>query len=65
MRKLIYLVAVTLDGFIAGPDAQADFFGFDGDSAAAVLADWPETMPTHLRARWAWKASPTGGSTRS
>jgi dihydrofolate reductase len=49
MRKLIYLVAVTLDGFIAGPDAQVDFFGFDGDSAAAILADWPETMPTHAR----------------
>ncbi|MET7419598.1 dihydrofolate reductase family protein [Dactylosporangium sp. NPDC005555] len=50
MRKLIYLVAVTLDGFIAGPDGQFDFFGFEGDSAAAILADWPETIPTHARA---------------
>lgn len=49
MRKLVYLVAVTLDGWIAGPDGQFDFFGFDGDSAAAILADWPETMPTHVR----------------
>lgn len=49
MRNLIYLVAVTLDGFIAGPDGRYDFLGFEGDSAAAVLADWPETMPTHVR----------------
>ncbi|WP_327010139.1 dihydrofolate reductase family protein [Dactylosporangium sp. NBC_01737] len=49
MRNLIYLVAVTLDGFIAGPGGQVDFFGFEGDSAVAVLADWPETMPTHVR----------------
>jgi dihydrofolate reductase len=49
MRNLIYLVAVTLDGFIAGPGGQVDFFGFEGDSAAAIVADWPETMPTHIR----------------
>ncbi len=49
MRNLVYLVAVTLDGFIAAPDGQYDFMGFEGDSAAAILADWPETMPTHIR----------------
>ena len=49
MRNLVYLVAVTLDGFIAGPDGQFDFLGFEGDSAAAILADWPETMPTQAR----------------
>jgi dihydrofolate reductase len=49
MRRLVYLIAVTLDGFIAGPDGQVDFLGFEGDSAAAVLAEWPETMPTHVR----------------
>lgn len=49
MRTLTYVIAVTLDGFIAGPDGQYDFFGFDGDFAAYLLAEFPETMPTHAR----------------
>ncbi|MGI5185893.1 dihydrofolate reductase family protein [Dactylosporangium sp. CA-152071] len=49
MRKLTYLVAATLDGFIAGPDGQFDFLGFEDDSAAAIIASWPETLPTHAR----------------
>ena len=49
MRALTYYVAATLDGFIAGPDGQFDFFPFEGDLAAAILADYPETMPTPAR----------------
>lgn len=48
-RKLTYYIAVSLDGFIAGPDGQFDFFGFEGDFAAAVLADFPETLPGPAR----------------
>ncbi|MGW2013619.1 dihydrofolate reductase family protein [Streptomyces sp. NPDC001927] len=50
MRKLIYYISATLDGFIAGPEGQYDFLPFDGEEAAAILADFPETMPTPARA---------------
>ena len=50
MRKLTYYIATSLDGFIAGPDGQFDFFGFEGDFAAAILAEFPETLPGPARA---------------
>ncbi|MER5727521.1 hypothetical protein ABT084_04045 [Streptomyces sp. NPDC002138] len=37
MRKLIYYIATTLDGYIAGPEDQYDFFPFEGEEAAAIL----------------------------
>ena len=41
VRKLTY--------YIAGPDGQYDFLPFGGEEAAAILADFPETMPTPAR----------------
>ncbi|WP_327351438.1 dihydrofolate reductase family protein [Streptomyces sp. NBC_01304] len=52
MRKLTYYVAATLDGYIAGPNGEFDFFPFEGEEAAAILADFPETMPTPARGPW-------------
>jgi dihydrofolate reductase len=49
MRKLVYYVAVTADGFIAAEDGSYDAFLMEGPQAADLLADFPETMPTHLR----------------
>lgn len=49
MRKLTYYIATSLDGFIAGPGGEFDFFTFDGDFAAAILADFPETLPGPAR----------------
>ncbi|MET7971946.1 dihydrofolate reductase family protein [Streptomyces mirabilis] len=49
MRLLTYLVGCSVDGFTAGPDGQCDPLGFDGDLKAAVLAEYPETVPDHVR----------------
>ena len=51
MRSLVYFVATTLDGYIAGVDrADPDFFPFEGPHVADLLAEFPEMIPGHLRA---------------
>ncbi|MBV2363191.1 dihydrofolate reductase family protein [Streptomonospora nanhaiensis] len=55
MRKLVYFIASTVDGFIAGPDG-ADPTGPDGfwpipqDYVAYLTAEYPETLPAPARA---------------
>jgi hypothetical protein len=46
MRSLVYFVATTLDGYIAGRDrADPDFFPFEGPQVADLLAEFPEMIP--------------------
>jgi dihydrofolate reductase len=49
MRSLVYLVACTLDGYIAGVDGAFDFFPLAGPHIADLLAEFPEMIPGHLR----------------
>jgi dihydrofolate reductase len=49
MRKLVYYVASTIDGFIAGPNGEIDFYPFEPDLQEFVRTRYPETLPTHLR----------------
>jgi dihydrofolate reductase len=51
MRKLVYFVATTIDGCIAGPEGQFDFFTAEGDHIAAQCEELPETLPVPLRAK--------------
>ena len=49
MRALKYLVAATVDGFIARSDGSFDFFPADADYLAALVQSFPDTIPGHLR----------------
>jgi dihydrofolate reductase len=49
MRKLIYYIASTVDGFIARENGAFDFFPVTGEHLPYVVEEYPETIPTHLR----------------
>jgi dihydrofolate reductase len=51
MRKLVYYVAVSIDGYIAGPGGEVNFYPLADDMAAWINERYPETLPTHLRAQ--------------
>jgi dihydrofolate reductase len=50
MRKLVYYVAVSIDGIIAGPGGEVEFYPVADDMAAWMNERYPETVPTHIRA---------------
>ena len=45
MRSLVYLVACTLDGYIAGLDGSVEFFPIEGPLIADLIAEFPEMIP--------------------
>ncbi|MEU8894940.1 dihydrofolate reductase family protein [Nocardia sp. NPDC048505] len=49
MRKLVYYIAVSLDGYIAGPNGEFDFYPHDAEQMAELNAEYPEFVPAHLR----------------
>ncbi|WP_279106245.1 dihydrofolate reductase family protein [Gordonia paraffinivorans] len=48
MRELVYYVAVSLDGFIAGPEGQFDAFLVEGDHMDAGIDRFPDAIPTRI-----------------
>ncbi|MGK5554044.1 dihydrofolate reductase family protein [Actinomadura kijaniata] len=51
MRKLVYPIGVTLDGYIAGPDGDLGFFPIDPNVVAFLAERHPDTLPSALRER--------------
>ncbi|QIN83315.1 hypothetical protein GBA63_12210 [Rubrobacter tropicus] len=51
MRRLVYHVSATRDGFIAGPGGEFDFFVVNDDLAETLNARFPETVERIARGR--------------
>lgn len=49
MRKLVYYVGISLDGYIAGPGGEWDFYPVSDQMSAWINERYPETVPTHMR----------------
>ncbi|MCP2638373.1 dihydrofolate reductase [Microbacterium sp. HD4P20] len=49
MRELTYYIGMTLDGFIAGPHDEVDFYPLAEDHSAHMNDAYPEVLPTHVR----------------
>jgi dihydrofolate reductase len=51
LRKLTYLIAMSMDGYIAGPGDEIDVFPTPDAYLRHLAAEYPETLPTHARAQ--------------
>ncbi|PZF81729.1 dihydrofolate reductase family protein [Jiangella anatolica] len=49
MRELVYYIAQSIDGFIAGPHDEIDFFPMPDEYTAWMLAEYGDALPSHAR----------------
>ncbi|MGW4768601.1 dihydrofolate reductase family protein [Nocardia sp. NPDC004278] len=49
MRKLVYYVAVSLDGYIAGPAGEYDFYPMDAEMTTWINERYPDFVPSPAR----------------
>lgn len=58
MRDLVYYVATSIDGFIAGPDGDFSAFPNHPATLARLFERYPETCPAHARSALGVDAAP-------
>ncbi|GAA2003380.1 dihydrofolate reductase family protein [Nocardiopsis rhodophaea] len=49
MRKLTYYIAVSIDGYIEGPNRETDFYPLSEEFAAYMTSEYADCLPTHVR----------------
>ena len=50
MRSLTYFISLSLDGFIAGPDDEIDFYQGSDDYMRWMADEYADALPGHVRA---------------
>ena len=58
MRDLVYFIGLSIDGFIAGPDDQVDFYPMSDEYMAWMNAEFPDALPTPIRRHLGLDAAP-------
>src|SRR5690349_17219574 len=58
MRKLGYYVGISLDGYIAGPGGEIDFYPVSDEYMTWMSENFPETLPTHVRKHFGFDEAP-------
>jgi len=58
MRRLVYYIGVSIDGFIAGPDDQIDFYPMSDQYMEWLNTEFADALPTHIRRQLGIDAAP-------
>ncbi|WP_053205277.1 dihydrofolate reductase family protein [Jiangella muralis] len=49
MRQLVYYIGQTIDGFIAGPNDEIDFFPVPDEYSTWMFTQFGDALPSHAR----------------
>lgn len=49
MRDLTYFISLSIDGYIAGPDGQIDFYTGSEDYMRWMVEEFGDALPSHIR----------------
>lgn len=58
MRKLVYYIGLSIDGFIAGPNDEVDFYPGSDEYMRWMTTEYPDALPTHVRRNLGIDAAP-------
>ena len=52
MRNLTYFISLSIDGFIAGPNDEVDFYQGSDDYMRWMTTEYADALPGHVRAHF-------------